>query len=335
MYGPDVLRPFLKYQDPVVLPQDEPITSFQVTQKQRVKPPLAVAKLNAAKASAREAFLASKESEPLSPGRSENRGKSRIRPRRSDSPGKGTHGTSVAAPLGDEASSTASSVQLVSDPKTMLPALMKNVRDSSQILCALFPPIMVPLPETEEAAVQFVSTAPADREEVVLLHDRLVQRLEKRFARPSGYCPIRREIYDDVLCELIRQLTLEEPARGVLLQRLKDEAHKSLKVHSDLAQRAEYFSSRKLLSCSEGIKEMEDTISQLQSDIASLQVRLHTLDQKRRAVERKYDEERQERIKPQQDELAYWRRANQQLSLRLKAETEKAAAASSPLEDQL
>lgn len=331
-YGPDILQPFLKYQDPVVLPRDEPITSFQMTQKNRVKPPLAVAKLNAAKASAREAFLASKESEPLSPGKAEP-SNSRPRLRKGNSPGKGSKGTSVAAPLGDEVSTAASSIQLVSDTKTMLPALMKNVRDATQILYALFPPIMVPLPETNEAAVQFVSTTQASREEVVMLHDKLIERLEKRYARPSGYCPIRREIYDDVLCELIRQLTLEEPARGVLLQRLKDEAHKSLKVHSDLAHRAEYFSSRKLLSCSEGIKEMEETVAGLQSDIAGLQIRLHALDQHRRAVERKFDEERQERIKPQQDELAYWRRANQQLSLRLKTETEKAAAASSPLED--
>lgn len=331
----EYLHPFLKYQDAVVLPRDEPIAAFQMMQNKRAKPPLAVAKLNAAKASAREAFLASQESDPVhgSTSRSEGgsgRGQARTR-NKGPSGSQARKNTSVAAPADADDASSASAISITTDPKVMLPALMKNVRDSTQILYALFPPIMVPI-DAKESAVHFVSTTQAGREEVVLLHDKLVDRLEKRYARISGCCPIRRAIYDDVLCELIRQLTLEEPARGVLLQRLKDESHKSLRVHADLAQRSDYFSSRKLLSCSDGIKEMEDTIENLQSSIASLQDRLHTLDKKRRAVERKYDEQRQERIKPQQDELGYWRRANQQLSLRLKNETEKAAAANNDLE---
>lgn len=330
MAAVDVLRPFLKYEDPIVTPAGAPISIVKNPSKHKHKTPFAVAKLNAAKASSREAFLASRESEPVTG--SQTRSSSIQGQAGSNNTVKlVTHGTSVAAPIGDEAT-TDSFVQLTPDPKVMLPALMKNVRDPSQILQSIFPPILLPLPESSEDAVQFVSTAKASREEVVKLHEELLERLAKRFARPVGFCRIRREIYDDVLCELIRQLTIEEPARGVFLQRLKNEAHKSLKVQSDLAQRAECFSSRKMLSSSEGVKEMEDKVSGLQSEIAELQIKLHDLHQKRTAIEKKYDEQRQERIKPQQDELAYWRRANHQLSLRLKAETEKEAVAGPPEE---
>lgn len=324
---------FLKYQEAVVLPQGQPLSSFQLTQKDKVQPPLAVVKLNAAKALARETFLASKESDPLPFGKAdENKAylPGRTQRRTSFEKQSARQRTSLAAPAADDdATSTVSTVLSGMDSKTMLPALMKNTKDAAQILYALFPPVVVPLPQTEEVAVQFISTVPASREEIVALHEKLVHKLEKSYARPTGYCPIRREIYDDVFCEIIRQITLEEPARGVLLQRLKDECQKSLRVHSSLVQRAQYFSTRKLLSASDGIRKMQDSISVLQNEVAALEVKVYELKQKKSKIERKYNEEKEERVKPQQDELTYWRRANQQLSLRIKAETEKGAALSS------
>lgn len=340
MNGPEVLRSFLKYQDVIVLPEEDSLKPFLHFHKEKVQPPLAVAKLNAAKSLARETLVGGSESSVLSSERGDEktRGLRPSAPQRisvSEKPSGGKR-TSVAAPVASEATSVVSSPSLhVMEPKMILPAIMKNAKDASQILYALFPPIVEPLPHTREIAVQFVSTTPASREEVVALHEKLVTKLEKRYARPNGYCPIRREIYDDVFSELIRQITLEEPARGVLLQRLKDESQKTLKVHANLAQHAQHFSTRKLLFSSDGLKEMQETISDLQSEIAALEVKLYGLKQKRSKIEKKYNEEREERAKPQQDELTYWRRANQQLSLRLKAETEKAAAVTSTVvEDQ-
>lgn len=340
MHGPEVLRSFLKYQDAVVLPEDEILKCFALTHKEKDQPPLAVAKLNAAKALARETAIAAKDNELLS---SEGKGESTKNsksspPHRLSGSWKPSGGkrTSVAAPVADSSASVKSAAFRTNEPVAITPGLMKNVRDATQVLYALFPPLVTPLPHTREIAVQFVSTTPASRKEVVALHERLVNKLEKRYARPNGYCPIRREIYDDVFDELIRQITLEEPGRGVLLQRLKDESQKSLKVHANLAQRAQHFSTRKLLFSSDGIKGMQDTISDLQKDIASLEVKLFELKQKRSKIEKKYNEEREERAKPQQDELTYWRRTNQQLSMRLKAETEKAASMTTTfVEDQV
>lgn len=340
MYGSETIGLFLKYQEAVVLPQGQPLSSFQQTQQDKVQPPLAVVRLNAAKALARETFLASKESDPLPFDKAdEHKAYLPTRAPRHNSVGKQSlrqQRTSVAAPAADDdtTTSTVSTVLSDLDSKAMLPALMKNTKDATQILNALFPPVVVPLPQTEEVAVQFISTLPSSREEIVALHEKLVNKLEKSYARPTGYCPIRREIYDDVFCEIIRQITLEEPARGVLLQRLKDECKKSLKVHSSLVQRAQYFSTRKLLSASDGISEMQDTISVLQNEVAALEVKVYELKQRKNKMERNFNEEREERIKPQQDELTYWRRANQQLSLRIKAETENGAPLSSAVAEK-
>ena len=71
--------------------------------------------------------------------------------------------------------------------------------------------------------VQFVSKQPASRPQLRALRDCLEEKLLSRQARQEGICQVRRELYSQCLDEIIRQLTLICPERGLLLLRLRDE----------------------------------------------------------------------------------------------------------------
>ena len=71
--------------------------------------------------------------------------------------------------------------------------------------------------------VQFVSKEPASRDQLRELRNLLEEKLLSRQARQEGICQVRRELYSQCLDEIIRQLTLICPDRGLLLLRLRDE----------------------------------------------------------------------------------------------------------------
>ena len=47
-------------------------------------------------------------------------------------------------------------------------------------------------------------------------------------ARDTGICPARREIYAELIDELIRQVSIESPETGVLFVRIRDEINMTL-----------------------------------------------------------------------------------------------------------
>ena len=57
-----------------------------------------------------------------------------------------------------------------------------------------------------ELWVQYVSSTPATRLDVINLQEQLDQRLTNRQARETGICPVREELYAQCFDELIRQV---------------------------------------------------------------------------------------------------------------------------------
>ena len=69
--------------------------------------------------------------------------------------------------------------------------------------------------------VQYVSSTPATRLDVINLQEQLDQRLLQRQARETGICPVREELYAQCFDELIRQVTINCAERGLLLLRVR------------------------------------------------------------------------------------------------------------------
>jgi len=85
--------------------------------------------------------------------------------------------------------------------------------------------------------IQYVSHQPATRVDVAKLREMLDQKLMERQARESGICPVREELFSQCFDEIIRQVTLSEEERGLLLLRVRDEIKMTIAAYQTLYQR--------------------------------------------------------------------------------------------------
>ena len=68
--------------------------------------------------------------------------------------------------------------------------------------------------EDNQLWVQYVSSTPATRLDVVNLQEHLDRKLQQRQARETGICPVREELYAQAFDELIRQVGRFEALRA-------------------------------------------------------------------------------------------------------------------------
>ena len=115
--------------------------------------------------------------------------------------------------------------------KQQLPPL--DTKPSSEdILNAILPPRE--WVENGKHYIQYVSHTPATRVDVARLREMLDQKLMERQARESGICPVREELFSQCFDEIIRQVTLSEPERGLLLLRVRDEIKMTIAAYQTL-----------------------------------------------------------------------------------------------------
>ncbi len=70
--------------------------------------------------------------------------------------------------------------------------------------------------------------------------------MEHRQARTEGICPIREELFSQGFDEIIRQVTINCPERGLLLMRVRDEHKMTLAAYQTLYQSSVSFGMQKL-----------------------------------------------------------------------------------------
>ena len=100
--------------------------------------------------------------------------------------------------------------------------------------------------------MQYVSHQNASREDVSKLKEVLDERLKERQARDSGICPIREELFSQCYDEIIRQVTIDCPERGLLLMRVRDELKMTIAAYQTLYQSSVTFGVRKQVDSEEG-----------------------------------------------------------------------------------
>jgi hypothetical protein len=105
--------------------------------------------------------------------------------------------------------------------------------------------------------VQYVSSTPATRLDVINLQEQLDQRLLQRQARETGICPVREELYAQCFDELIRQVTINCAERGLLLLRVRDEIRMTIAAYQTLYESSIAFGMRKALQAEQGKADME------------------------------------------------------------------------------
>jgi dynein light intermediate chain len=95
---------------------------------------------------------------------------------------------------------------------------------------------------------------------VINLQEQLDHILQKRQARETGICPVRRELYSQCFDELIRQVTISCQERGLLLLRVRDEIRMSIAAYQTLYESSVAFGMRKALQGEQGKSDMEQKV---------------------------------------------------------------------------
>jgi dynein light intermediate chain len=101
----------------------------------------------------------------------------------------------------------------------------------------------------------------------LLTKEQLDHVLQKRQARETGICPVRRELYSQCFGihnnntdELIRQVTISCQERGLLLLRVRDEIRMSIAAYQTLYESSVAFGMRKALQGEQGKTDMEQKV---------------------------------------------------------------------------
>ena len=202
-------------------------------------------------------------------------------------------------------------------------AASRSAPTAEDIVAAILPPRELVAPDGSRL-FQSVSLQPASRLDVIQLQEVLDNRLVQRQAKAVGLCPIRSELYAEAFDELIRQVTIDSPERGLLLLRIRDEARQSVALHKQLYTVGKSFGARKQLAAEEGLGELRRAKAALEAQQRDLEAQVQVLLNRIDAIEKASQDERVITDKRHNDQAAFLRKTNQQLTAHIKAETEKA-----------
>jgi len=166
---------------------------------------------------------------------------------------------------------------------------------------------------------QAVSSAPSSRDQVITLQMKLDERLQERQARENGICPVREELYSQGFDELIRQVTIESPERGLLLMRVRDEVRMTISAYQTLYQSSITFGMRKTLQAEQGNAELLRKIDELESEKRRFQSLVQDHKGLYDSIEKRIAEQKTQEEKKMQEEKDFLKFQAQHLESFLKS----------------
>merc|ERR1712061_287658 len=145
----------------------------------------------------------------------------------------------------------------------------------------------------------------------------------ERQARETGICPVREELYSQCFDELIRQVTINGPERGLLLLRVRDEIRMSIAAYQTLYQSSVTFGTRKQLQSEQGKAESEQQIAEEEEQKRQREARVVELKNKCEAVERREVERRAVDERKRKEEIDFLKHQQVHLESFLKSHDSK------------
>lgn len=200
----------------------------------------------------------------------------------------------------------------VSKKKTYANALEPDAVQSRDVLNSIFQPRYVTLENGEEKEV-LVSTTPSKRNDVLDLQKKLDNLLLKRKAKETGICPVRSDIYSQCFDEIIRQVTIDCSARGLLLVRVRDEMKTTIDAYNSLYESAINWGMRKATAVEEGKNEVLKENTELLQHKAELEAKVAQLHAKIEALEKAEEDYRIQKEKEHEDGTSFLKRQTNQL----------------------
>ncbi|CAH0370205.1 unnamed protein product [Pelagomonas calceolata] len=154
--------------------------------------------------------------------------------------------------------------------------------------------ILPPREWTEDGTlwVQYVSSTPATRLDVVNLQESLDRKLQQRQARETGICPVREELYAQCFDEVIRQTLYE----------------------SSIA-----FGMRKALTAEHTKAELNNKVRTLEAEREDLEGQVKELQERCESIKDREAKRREEDDAAHAEEVDKFKKINEQLKANLEA----------------
>ena len=202
-----------------------------------------------------------------------------------------------------------------SQKKRQLPAIESNPSLSETLNAMFLPREWV---ENGKKFIQYVSPEPATREKARDLFKALDEKIKERQAREKGICPVREELYSQCFDEIIRQVTIECPERGLLLLRVRDEIKMTIASYQTLYESAILFGIKKQLEAEAGKEELKKKLELLEKRKVELINKKIQLDNKLKAFDKQIAERNQIETQKREEESNFLRIQNENLEKFLK-----------------
>ncbi|KAF4714573.1 Dynein, axonemal, light intermediate chain 1 [Perkinsus olseni] len=161
--------------------------------------------------------------------------------------------------------------------------------------------------------LQHVNNQPSTRLDVIQLQEALDEKLMERQARETGICPVREELYGQCFDELIRQVTLDCPERGLLLLRIRNEIRMTIAAYQTLYHSSVVFGTRKQIQSEEGKDEAEQKLQELREKRRTLATKLAELERRCEAIERRESERNNIDERKRKEEIDFLKHQGQHL----------------------
>lgn len=93
--------------------------------------------------------------------------------------------------------------------------------------------------------MQYASHSSSEREGIEGLQKKLDEALLQMQAKTEGVCPVREYLFSSLFDEIIRQVLINSPERGLMLTRVRDERKMTIAAHHSLYQDSVAFGNKK------------------------------------------------------------------------------------------
>lgn len=185
------------------------------------------------------------------------------------------------------------------------------------LLCKTFGALRREWTQDGQLWVQYVSSTPATRVDVINLQEQLDHQLQQRQARETGICPIREELYAQAFDELIRQVTINCTERGLLLKRVRDEIRDTIAAYQTLYESSIAFGMRKALMAEQRKGELRALIGKLQERRTGLEEQVRSLEERLESIQSEADDQREREQAAHEEEVTRLRENNNALKASL------------------
>ena len=158
----------------------------------------------------------------------------------------------------------------------------------SEALNNMFPPKQ--WEENGHKYIQYISPKIATRENCRELFKALDQKLKERRAKEKGICPVRDQIYSQCFDEIIRQVTIDNPERGLLLLKVRDEIKMSIASYQTLYESALLYGLRKQMQMEDNRENLKKELEMKEKKNIELMNKKIELEKKLKTLKKHFDE---------------------------------------------